>query len=171
SYLIIWADEDQEQSSSGELHTNFKLSTGGEVLILSSPIGELIEDITFGEQQVDVSFARIPNGTGDFQFRTETFNANNDGSSSSVLETWNQDALRIYPNPTSGSVQIKLESELKDGAELLLLNAPGQVVYSTTREDLSTPIDLSNIPNGVYLLLVRNPDTNEQFRQKIMILK
>ena len=36
AYLVIWADEDEEDSSLGELHTNFKLSSDGEPLSLIS---------------------------------------------------------------------------------------------------------------------------------------
>jgi len=56
-YLLVWCDEDQEQ---GALHTNFKLSSGGEFLAIVSPDGSTILDsITFPEQDADISYGRV----------------------------------------------------------------------------------------------------------------
>lgn len=73
-YLIVWADEDQSQ---GKLHTNFKFSATGEQVILLNAAGELISKVAFGPQNIDVSFARIPNGTGAFSAQFPTFGINN----------------------------------------------------------------------------------------------
>lgn len=56
-YLIIWAD-DQAKG----VHTNFKLSATGEVIALFSPAGIVVDSITFGIQQTDVSYGRFPDG-------------------------------------------------------------------------------------------------------------
>ena len=56
-YILIWCDEDQDQ---GNLHTNFKLSSGGEFLALIHPDGETILDsVTFPYQQEDISYGRV----------------------------------------------------------------------------------------------------------------
>lgn len=76
NYLIIWADEDLDQDG---LHADFKLSASGESIILSNSKGiTIIDAIDYPEQTTDVSYARIPNGTGDFQASVSTFNTNND---------------------------------------------------------------------------------------------
>ena len=75
-FLIIWADGDLDQEG---LHADFKLSAGGESVILTASDGTTIVDvIEYTEQTTDISFARIPNGTGDFQLNAPTFNANNE---------------------------------------------------------------------------------------------
>jgi len=77
-YLIIWADDDEDQEG---LHANFKLSGSGESIIISTPGDTSIVDaIDYTEQTTDVSFARIPNGTGSFQSAVSTFSANNDSA-------------------------------------------------------------------------------------------
>ncbi len=82
-YLIIWADEDEEQDG---LHTNFRLSGLGESLILVDPMdGSIVDAIEFPAQATDVSYARIPNGIGDFTVTSSTFNANNDSADCSSL--------------------------------------------------------------------------------------
>lgn len=74
-YLIVWADDDTDQAG---LHANFKLSASGESVILLHPADTSIVDaVDYPEQTTDVSYARIPNGTGDFQVAVTTFNANN----------------------------------------------------------------------------------------------
>lgn len=74
-YLIIWADGDTIQSG---LHTNYKLSSEGEKVLLFTPDVNLIDEVEFTATNLQQSWARIPDGTGDFQWSTPTFNAAND---------------------------------------------------------------------------------------------
>nr|WP_282959061.1 CotH kinase family protein [Desulfobacter hydrogenophilus] len=69
-YLIVWADNDEAQDG---LHTNFKLSAFGETILLSSPDLTVMDEITFEEQTPDLSMARFPNGTGEFNQMEPTF--------------------------------------------------------------------------------------------------
>ena len=56
----------------GALHTNFKLSTGGEFIALAAEDGvTIIDSITFGQQSADVSFGRIPDGSDQWMFLDE----------------------------------------------------------------------------------------------------
>ncbi|RKU06738.1 hypothetical protein C6501_18400 [Candidatus Poribacteria bacterium] len=70
-YLIVWLDEDHDDENATEgLHANFKLSKNGETVMLvdtDARGNQILDSITFEEQETDVSFGRIPNGTGDFQ--------------------------------------------------------------------------------------------------------
>ena len=58
-FLVFWADEDQEQ---GELHTNFKLSGGGEEIGLFLADGTEVDSVIFGAQSTDISQGRMPDG-------------------------------------------------------------------------------------------------------------
>ncbi len=63
-YLIIWADNDDEQ---GPTHASFKLSSSGEQIGLYHIDGAtLIDSVEFGTQTADVSAGRSPNGSGEF---------------------------------------------------------------------------------------------------------
>jgi hypothetical protein len=66
-FLLIWADKEEEQ---GDLHASFKLSGDGETVILWDSTGAVHEQVDFGTQDTDVSWARIPDGTGDFVQQT-----------------------------------------------------------------------------------------------------
>ena len=70
-YLIVWLDEDHDDENATEgIHANFKLSKGGETVMLvdtDARGNQVLDSVTFGEQETDVAYGRVPNGTGDFQ--------------------------------------------------------------------------------------------------------
>jgi Lamin Tail Domain len=74
-YLIIWADKDTTQLG---LHANFKLSSLGEKVIFSNQDSIIIDEIVFPAQTLELSFSRVPNGTGEFKWKTPTYNRSND---------------------------------------------------------------------------------------------
>ena len=67
-YVLIWADD----ANTGN-HANFKLSADGESIGLFDPSVQLIDTLTYGLQQTDVSMGRFPNGTNNwFKFTPAT---------------------------------------------------------------------------------------------------
>ena len=80
-YLIVWCDEDHDDEEATEgLHSNFKLSKSGEAVLLVDTDANgntVLDSIVFDEQETDVSYGRIPNGTGDFQVVAATPGAEN----------------------------------------------------------------------------------------------
>jgi len=73
-YLIIWVDGDSTQVG---LHTPFKLSALGETVSLLTPEKKVIQEVTYPAISQLQSYARIPNGTGDFIWAAPTFEAEN----------------------------------------------------------------------------------------------
>ena len=59
-YLIIWFDKDQDQ---GPLHVGEKLSADGEGVFLYNAERVLIDSVTFGVQETDISMGRYPDGS------------------------------------------------------------------------------------------------------------
>ena len=74
-YLIIWADKDTTQAG---LHANFKLSSLGEKLVLSNPEKTLIDETVYPAQDLELSYSRNPDGSGDFKWQNPTFKRSND---------------------------------------------------------------------------------------------
>lgn len=74
-YLIIWCDGDSTQVG---LHTNYKLSADGENVVLLDADQQVIEIVEYPLTSIEQSWARIPNGTGDFEWSVPTFNQSND---------------------------------------------------------------------------------------------
>lgn len=67
SYRIVFASSKNKVSGS-EVHTNFALGRGGEFVGLSSPTGALVDSITFGAQETDISFGRNPESPTSWTF-------------------------------------------------------------------------------------------------------
>ncbi len=63
--LLLWADSDTEQ---GDLHLPFNLSAAGEAVVLSDADGQVIDSVEFGAAAANTSFARLPDGSGDFSW-------------------------------------------------------------------------------------------------------
>jgi hypothetical protein len=59
SYLLIWADKKDTKAT--DIHTNFKLSTSGESLILYDKNMKVIDRIDFKNQKEDLAIARDKN--------------------------------------------------------------------------------------------------------------
>lgn len=73
-YLIFWADKDTTQAG---LHTNFKLSAVGEKVYFVTPDVLIIDKVEYPGQSLELSYSRMPDGTGAFVWQTPTFNASN----------------------------------------------------------------------------------------------
>jgi hypothetical protein len=154
-YLIFWADDEQ---ADGPSHTSWKLSAAGEEVFLSDASQSIADSMTFGAQTTDMGFARVPNGIGDFLIQAPTFNANNQTLST---ESFELDAMVVYPNPASTTLSIINRGAL-EGSKVILYNALGQKVY----EAAALPemnINTDNFSNGVYILNCNN------YNKKIII--
>lgn len=63
--MILWADSDEED---GPNHLPFNLKKAGEEILISDPGGALLDSIAYQNATTDSSFARVPDGSGDFTF-------------------------------------------------------------------------------------------------------
>lgn len=73
-YLIVFASSKNLTPTNGELHTNFKLSSGGEYLALVNPAGTVIDsyDPDFPNQFEDISYGISTDQTTNGYFTTPT---------------------------------------------------------------------------------------------------
>ena len=85
-YLLIWCDDNAEQ---GSLHANFKLSSSGETIILSTNNGfTIIDRITFDQQSSDFSYGRESDGYAVWAISTPTPYASNGLLLTSIDKTY-----------------------------------------------------------------------------------
>lgn len=145
SYLIVWVDSDPLQQG---LHTDFKLSANGEEVILSDANLQVVDKVVFGAQTTDISYARIPNGTGIFSFVPPTFNTQNDDPNSTI-DLAEKLGLEIYPNPTDEFLILKMKSE--QTIEVDIHNMLGQRVQRFEL-DGQVEVDVSSLEQGIYWL-------------------
>jgi spore coat protein CotH len=128
-FLLFWADDDEEQ---GEMHTNFKLSAGGEFIGIFDAESEnfaLIDGINFGEQAEDAAFGRLPNGTGVFQDVTPTPAASNEPVTVSEVFDNQLVELTSFPNPFSNHLNINLKTMLNLPFKISIQDAIGRTVF------------------------------------------
>lgn len=72
-YLLVWADGEPGQNAPGrEPHADFKLSAAGEMILLSTPEGRLLDSVSFAGGQRNQSEGRWPDGAAE-PFRPFTF--------------------------------------------------------------------------------------------------
>ncbi|YCM45981.1 lamin tail domain-containing protein [Verrucomicrobiaceae bacterium 227] len=70
-YLLVWADDEPLQNDAvmrQEIHVPFKLSSEGEMFVLTAPDGAVIDLVEFGEQTSNIARLRQPDGGGDFAY-------------------------------------------------------------------------------------------------------
>ena len=78
----------------------------------------------------------------------------NDGLATSLnTEIFEDEILKIFPNPTKDFVSIKLENNLP--SELILMDVSGKILLQKIFTN-SSNINLSNFNNGIFLVSVSN---------------
>ena len=148
-YLIIWADNDEDQTG---LHANFKLSAAAESIFLVNAAGEIVDEVSYVDQTTDISYGRYPNGIGNFQSMNPTFNGENMGSTSSETLT-SAISLKAIPNPANQSFYLEIENPNNASSEVLIYNLDGKQVYQN-QFYRNENIDVSTWNTGVYIVRV-----------------
>jgi hypothetical protein len=149
-FLTIWADEDNMNGEA--LHCNFKLLNSGEQIMLSNGI-TVLDSISFGFQGADISIARCPDGTGNFEASsTPSYNMSNClvGVNEINMELA---SLSVFPNPVNEELTVTCSANAVLPIEVL--NVIGEVVL---KEELhqTLKINTSTFSQGIYFLRVIN---------------
>ena len=80
----------------------------------------------------------------------------------------NNNDLAIYPNPSNGNFTIQLKNA-NQNVQLQFFNVLGENVFSTTLNKVSTPLNLSNHPAGIYLYRAMDEQGNLAGEGKVVI--
>ncbi|MFK8056389.1 MAG: lamin tail domain-containing protein [Saprospiraceae bacterium] len=146
-YLIVWTDDDIDQAG---VHTNFKLSKGGEDLALSNG-GTIIDQHTFGEQETNIAEARNPNGTGNFVMQATTPNGNNE-----VLGTREPSTVRLsaFPNPAANVLNVTFGTDRFDRYEVVSLTGAIVMKDALNAGDSELLLDVSALAAGQYQVVL-----------------
>lgn len=67
-YLLVWCSDKNRTTPGSPLHTNFKISSTSETITLTNASGVALNTATTPAMLQNISYGRIPNGTGDFKF-------------------------------------------------------------------------------------------------------
>ncbi len=86
-FLLVWASGKDSTDPVGALHTNFKISSDGETIVLTRPDGTLQDSLPRAAMGKDVSWGRTPDGGADLVFfAAATPGRSNAGGGQAVLE-------------------------------------------------------------------------------------
>ena len=177
-FMLIWCDEDQE---SGGLHTNFKLSSGGEFLALVHPDGEtIIDSISFPSQAEDISYGRIL--SSDFQYEWDYLSPTPGYSNTSLhiskteLMVNSFELNSIYPNPFNSNFKISLDIHDDLGKfRVDLVSLTGRTILSKTvipsfSGTITIPMNIDKtFASGTYFIRIIGDNT--AISKKIILLK
>ena len=72
------------------------------------------------------------------------------------------DCFDIGPNPTKGPLSIKCSNDISFGC--YLYNEKGQLLDRKESVKNETQMDLAGYPTGVYLLTIKQNDSNRQYK-------
>lgn len=150
-YLIVWADQDS--STSAYVHANFKLSAGGEAIMLSDAAGNVLDSVSFGAQTTNISTGRCPNGTGPFAMIAPTFSASN--CVTGIEENTAAAAVNIFPNPASSAFTVDVDAPGKTNT-IRIISATGELVFTAVSAARQETVDVSAFAPGLYIVSVNN---------------
>ncbi len=131
-YLVVFASgKDKYDTRTGEYHSNFRISSSGEEIVLTNPDSQVLERAEVGESQADISLGRVltEEGARYFWFAEPSPGANNEG----------EYAANIYelPSPVSGII---INEYMNDNTRTVY-DSDGDYsdwveLYNTTGEDI-----------------------------------
>ncbi len=151
-YLVVWADNDVSQAG---LHANFKLSSAAETIYLVNASGMIVDEISYTGQTADISYGRYPNGTGNFQTMTPTFNAENTNVTSiSTVGNISLD-IKAFPNPASDFFYLEIVEDAPEERPVAVYNLSGSLVYESTITD-NKRIETSDWAPGMYFVSIEH---------------
>lgn len=157
AYIIFWADDETAES---EEHCDFKLSGDGEQLGLFAGVTEnfsVIDTISFGAQTADISFGRLPNGTGDFVLLPKPSPGKNNEENAPPSDTSSFYTFTIMSNPLqeTSAIQLQLTANAYISIDIFSLN--GQLVFPVFENQLTAgtyyyPLPNEQLAGGLYFI-------------------
>lgn len=88
----------------------------------------------------------------------------------STIVKSNQEVLTVYPNPTKGITNVSLELAQEETINVSIFNQTGQMIKQIAlgqKTHINQSIDLSDLPNGLYILKAHGTTTN--LSQKVLV--
>lgn len=142
-YIVVWADGDLTQSG---FHADFKLSAGGETILLTDSNLLIIDSITYGSQVSDTSFGRLPNGTGSFVKMPQTI-----GSQNSLTPAVTSDIVINEFLASNGTTQTDQDGEFDDWIEIYNKGNSSVNISNYRLTDDANDLTVFTFPSGTIL--------------------
>ncbi len=140
-FMVFWADG---TPSLGMRHTSFKLSKEGEEIGIYSADLLVIDTLSFGEQQEDISTGRKSDGAKEIVILAAATPGRSNNLTAAV-EVDEELKLTAWPNPAGGGV-----IRLSEPVDCRVYNSRGVLVY---RGFDVTEINISGFSPGLYIII------------------
>jgi hypothetical protein len=101
-------------------------------------------------QTTDMSYARVPNGTGSFLIQSPTFNGNNDAVTTEEIK--DTATFDIYPNPTHGLLTVQFENMDSDYKLLQIFDGTGRLLKEINVNQSQFQVNLTDLGEGLFIL-------------------
>ncbi len=148
-YALVWCDN---ESSEGDLHSNFELDAAGTFVGLVVQEGcdfTAVDTVTVPALGADESFGReTDGGTPWVVFTDATPDADNETSGVKVVSGTN---FTAYPNPNGSGVL-----NFTEQVSISIYNITGQVVLQAQR---TIAVDINSLESGIYIVENQNKET------------
>jgi len=147
-YMLVWADDHSER---GALHTNFKLSSSGEDITLFAPDSSLVDYLSYGEQQEDVSFGREKDGDDAWKFFQDPIGPTpgRTNNNSAIVPLQQKAGLGLYPNPVLQGRMIYFN----DMVDIQIYNSIGELLVEKRN---ITKMSTVALKPGLYFIKTNN---------------
>jgi hypothetical protein len=125
----------------GTLHTNYSISAAGETITLTAPDGTIADQVPAVTMTADISYGRMPNGSGSFVFFDEATPGYQNGDNG-YLTRQSKPAFITPAGVYSNGVQVALRSD--DAGATILYTTDGSRPTASNASVYSSPIQLTN---------------------------
>ncbi|HBB92448.1 MAG TPA: hypothetical protein DC042_12215 [Bacteroidales bacterium] len=168
-FKLFWADE---QITLGPDHLNFKLNGAGEEIGLfqiSFPDTILLDYVRFGEQNSNISFGRIPDGSASWKFLRDR----TPGGSNLLVGTdpvTREFVFRVYPVPADEWLTVELAGMTEGTGRIQLIAMNGRICENRPVPPGASRLQRFNVATyapGLYL--VRFAGNQKSFSARIVI--
>jgi hypothetical protein len=76
--------------------------------------------------------------------------------------------VSLYPNPNNGEFIVKINSKFENNININIYNIQGVHVYSSVESSSEFQINISNLPDGIYLIRISD---NSNFNENLRFIK
>jgi hypothetical protein len=153
------------------------ITQNGATLISSAAYGNQWYEVALGLLNGATSQTYLPTQNGNYYAVVTDYNGcvvNSDTLqylSTGIEANALSDNVKIYPNPTTGMINIEL-NRVGSNCNVIITNIIGASIYETTLENPDgtiKTIDLSKYPNGIYFVGLKTQQS--ELRTKVIINK
>lgn len=85
------------------------------------------------------------------------------------INEYEEDMVKVFPNPFNGSINLTVSSFLSGGYDLAIYDVAGRIVFlQFQNKGENSIIDLSHLDVGIYLIQITEPFTGSKFNVQLL---